>query len=93
MRNVTQANASILVNLAADTSRETLEFFSLEPAAPLRVTLRRGAVLLFNETVTADPKNGNRISAAVPSGSSGDVTLTIATADGRELIAAAAAIN
>jgi hypothetical protein len=93
MRNVTQANASILVNLAADTSRATLEFFSLEPAAPLRVTLQRGAVLLFNETVTADPKNGNRISAAVPSGSSGDVTLTIATADGRELIAAAAAIN
>ena len=93
MSNVTHANENILVNLSADASRANLEFFSLEPAAPLRVTLKRGDAVLFNEAVTPIAKNGNRISAAIPAGSSGDVTLTIATADGRELIAAAAAIK
>ena len=55
---------NILVNLSADASRAKLEFFSLEPATPLRVTLRRGDAVLFNEAVTPDPNNGNRISAA-----------------------------
>jgi hypothetical protein len=93
MNGVTDANENILVNLSAETSHATLEFFSLEPATPLRVTLRRGDAVLFNEAVTSDPKNGNRISAAIPAGSGGDVKLTIVTADGRELIAAAAAIK
>jgi len=89
MRNVTQANASILVNLAAEASGVELQFFSIEPAAPLRVTLRRGAAVLFDDTVNADPKNGNRVLAAIPAGGSGDqVRLTIRTADGKELIAA-----
>ena len=66
-----------------------LQFFSIEPATPLRVTLKRGDAILFNEAVTADPKNGNRISAAIPAGGSGEqVRLTITTADGKELIAA-----
>jgi hypothetical protein len=44
---------------------------------------------LFNDTVNADPKNGNRISAAIPASGSGEqVRLTIATAEGKELIAA-----
>jgi hypothetical protein len=39
--------------------------------------------------VTADPKNGNRISAPIPAGGSGEqVQLTIRTAGGKELIAA-----
>jgi hypothetical protein len=39
--------------------------------------------------VTADPKNGNRISATIPTGLSGElVQLTIRTAEGQELIAA-----
>jgi hypothetical protein len=39
--------------------------------------------------VKADPKNGNRISAAIPAGHSGEqVRLTITTAEGKELIAA-----
>jgi hypothetical protein len=39
--------------------------------------------------VKADPKNGNRISATIPAGGSGEqVLLTIRTAEGRELIAA-----
>jgi hypothetical protein len=80
------------VNLAADTSRVNLEFFSLEPATPLRVTLRRGDTILFDDAVTSDPNNGNRISAAIPAGS-GDVKLSIEAADGRELIAATAAIK
>jgi hypothetical protein len=92
MGGVTHANANILVNLAADASRAKLEFFSLEPA-PLRVVMRRGGAVLFNDAVTPDPNNGNRISAAIPAGSDGDVKLTIATADGRELIAATAAIQ
>jgi hypothetical protein len=93
MTNVTDANENILINLSAEASRANLEFFSLEPAAPLRVTLRRGDALLFDKTISADPNNGNRISAPIPAGSGGDVKLTIATADGRELIAATAAIK
>jgi hypothetical protein len=39
--------------------------------------------------VTADPKNGNRIAAAMPAdGSAEPVRLTITTADGRALITA-----
>ena len=56
---------------------------------PLRVTLKRGDAILFNDAVTADPKNGNRISAAIPTGGRGEqVRLTITTAEGKELIAA-----
>ena len=63
MSNVTHANENILVNLAAEASGVKLQFFSVEPATPLRVTLKRGETVLFDEAVTADPKNGNRISA------------------------------
>ncbi len=89
MRNVTHANENILVNLWADAARVNLEFFSIEPDRPLRVTLKRGDAVLFDDAVTADPKNGNRISAPIPSGASGEqVRLTIRTADDHELIAA-----
>jgi hypothetical protein len=89
MSNVTHANENILVNLSAGSSGVNLQFFSIEPAAPLRVTLKRGDAVLFDDAVTADPKNGNRISARIPAGSSGDqIRLTITTAEGRELIAA-----
>jgi hypothetical protein len=93
MSNVTDANEHILVNISTEASRVSLQFFSLEPSAWLRVTLRRGDALLFNEVVTSDPKNGNRISAPIPVGSSGDVTLVIAGPSGRELISAATAIR
>jgi hypothetical protein len=44
---------------------------------------------LFDEAVTADPENGNRIFAAIAPGGGGEpVQLTIRTADGKELIAA-----
>ena len=70
-------------------SDANLQFFSIEPATPLRVTLKRGEAVLFDDAVTADPKNGNRISAAIPAGGSGEqVQLTIRTAEGKELIAA-----
>jgi hypothetical protein len=66
-----------------------LEFFSIEPVAPLHVSLKRGDSVLFNDAVTADPKHGNRISVSIPAGSSGEqVQLTIRTTDGKELIAA-----
>jgi hypothetical protein len=88
MSNVTQANENILVNLSADAGAVNLQFVSLAPATPLRVTLGRGDAMLFNEAVTPDPKHGHRISAAIPAGGSGDkVQLVITTADGRELIA------
>jgi hypothetical protein len=91
LRNVTHANQNILVNLAADHARADLEFFSLEPAAPLRITLKRGEAVLFDEIVTADARRGNRVSAAMPAGGSGEhVQLTITTVDGRALIAAEA---
>jgi hypothetical protein len=89
MSNVTHANENILVNLSAEASRVNLQFFSIQPATPLRVTMKGGDTVLFDETVKADPKNGNRISAATPAGSSGgEVRLTIKTAEGKELISA-----
>jgi hypothetical protein len=89
MRNVTDANANILVNLAAGASGVNLEFFSLEPATPLHVTLKRGEATLFDAMVTADPKNGNRISSTVPADRNDErVRLTITTTAGKELISA-----
>jgi hypothetical protein len=89
MSNVTHANENILINFSAEASGVNLQFFSIEPATPLRVTLKRGDAVLFDDAVTADPNNGNRISARIPAGSSGEqVRLTIRTAEGTELIAA-----
>ncbi len=88
MSNVTHANENILVNLSAGAAGVNLQFFSIEPAAPLRVTLTHGDAILFSEAVTADPKNGNRISATIPSGGGDQVRLTIRTVEGKELIAA-----
>jgi hypothetical protein len=89
MSNVTHANQNILINLAPEASAVNLQFFSIEPAAPLRIMLKRGDVVLFDEAVQADPKNGNRISAKIAPRSSGErVELTITTAEGKELIAA-----
>jgi hypothetical protein len=93
MSNVTDANENILVNLSTEASRVTLQFFGLEPDMPRHVTLRRGDTVLFDETVVSDAKNGNRISAPIPVGGSGDVALTIVVPGGRELISAAAAIR
>jgi hypothetical protein len=89
LRSVTDANERILVNLAATASGAQLEFFSLEPATALRVTLKRADAIVFDGVVTADPKNGNRISAPLPAGGSGaQVSLTIGTAQGNALISA-----
>ena len=89
MTNVTHANENILINFSAGASGVNLQFFSLEPAAPLRVTLKRGGAVSFDDSVNADPKNGNRISAPLPVGGSGEqMQLLIKTAEGRDLIAA-----
>ena len=88
MSDVTHADDNMLVNLSAEASRVNLQFFSLEPATPLRVTLKRGDAVLFDDDVRADPKNGNRVSAAIPAGNGEQVRLTIRTAEGKELIAA-----
>jgi hypothetical protein len=89
MSNVTDANENILINLVAEGSRADLQFFSIEPATPLRVTLKRGEAILFDDAVQADPRGGNRISAAIPEGHSGErIRLTIRTAEGKEVIAA-----
>ena len=88
LRNVTHANEHILVDLAATASGVDLAFVSLEPAIPLRVTLKRGDAVLFDGAVTADPKNGNRISAPLPVGGGDQVRLTITAANGKEVIAA-----
>jgi Domain of unknown function (DUF5107) len=94
MSSVTHANENILVNLSTDVSGVNLQFFSLEPAAPLRVTLKRGDAVLFDGGVTADAKNGNRISAPIAADGGGErVQLTIKTAEGKELIAAEAALK
>jgi hypothetical protein len=88
MSNVTHANENILINLAAEGASVNLQFFSIEPAAPLRVTLKRGDAVLFEDDVKADPNRGNRIVAAIPASGSGRVQVTIATAHGKQLIAA-----
>jgi hypothetical protein len=89
MSNVTHANENILINFTAEAAGVNLQFFSVEPAAQLRITLKRGDAVLFNDAVKADPKIGNRISAKIPTGSSGEqIQLTISTAEGKELIAA-----
>ncbi len=94
MSNVTHANENVLINLAAEGASVNLQFFSIEPAARLRVTLKRGDAVLFDDAVTADPKNGNRLFATVPAGGSGEqIKLTITTAQGKELIAAATRIK
>src|SRR5262249_15880642 len=88
MSSVTHANENILVNLSADSARVNLQFFSIEPAAPLHVTLKRGDAVLFDKNVTADATQGNSISTPMAAGSGEKVQLTIKTTDGRELIAA-----
>jgi Domain of unknown function (DUF5107) len=94
MSDVTHANENILVNLSAEASAVNLQFFSIEPAAPLRVTLKRGDAVLLDEDVKAEPKSGNRMSATIPAGGSGEqVGLTIRTKDGKELIAAGTRIK
>jgi Domain of unknown function (DUF5107) len=94
MSSVTHAGENILVNLSADSARVDLQFFAIEPATPLRVTLKRGDAVLFDGSVTADPRHGNRISTAIPAGGGGEqVQLTIRTADGKELIAAETTIK
>jgi uncharacterized protein DUF5107 len=94
MSNVTHANEKILINLSAEASAATLQLFSIEPFAPLRVILKRGETVLFDDGVQPDPIRGNRISAAIADGKSGEpVRLTIRTADGRELIAAETTIK
>ena len=48
-----------------------------------------GETMLRDTNAQADPEKGNRISAAISSGKSGEtIRLTIRTADGKELIAA-----
>jgi hypothetical protein len=92
MSNVTQANDKILVNLSTEAGAVKLQFFSLMPEAPLRVTLKRGDAILLDDAVQPDPKNGNHVSAPLPVSTSGDrVHLTITTTEGKELITAEAA--
>ena len=61
MSNVTHANKNILINFSAEGASVSLQFFSIEPAAPLRVTLKRGDAVLLEDDVAADPNRGNRI--------------------------------
>jgi hypothetical protein len=89
MNNVTHANDKILINFSADTSAASLQFYSIEPATPLRITLKRGEIMLLDTEAQADPTKGNRISVAIADGKSGEpIRLTIKTSDGKELIAA-----
>jgi hypothetical protein len=89
MSGVTHANENILINFSAGASGVDLQFFSIEPDTPLRVTLKRGDAVLFDQAVKADPQHGNRI--AVPLSADGhaqQIRLTITNGVGKELIAA-----
>jgi hypothetical protein len=60
----------------------------------LRVTLKRGETVLFDDAVTPDPRHGNRIAVPIPADSGGSqVRLTIRTVEGKDLIAAETAIK
>jgi hypothetical protein len=73
----------------AEGGGATLQFVSLEPAAPLHIAMKRGEAVLYDDAVQADPKAGNRISVPFDSGGSGEwLKVTIATGDGNELITA-----
>jgi len=94
MSNVSDANQNILVNLKAEAATVDLEFFSIEPATLLRVELKRDQAIVFDGVVTADPKNGNRLSAVLPAGANGGkVQATIRTIDGKELMTTATTIK
>ena len=89
MSNVTHANEKILVNLSVEASSVSVQYFSVEPSTPLRITLKHGETVIFDDGAKADPINGNRISATIPGGQSGEpIRLTIGTVDGKALIAA-----
>lgn len=89
MNNVTHASDKMLINLSTEASRVNLQFFSIEPATPLRIILKRGEAIFHDEAVITDPFQGNRMSVGVPEGSAGEpIRLTIRTAEGKELIAA-----
>jgi hypothetical protein len=89
MSNVTHANDRILINFTAEPSAAQLQLFSIEPSIPIRITLKRGETILFDGGMTPDPIKGNRISAVIADGKSGEqVQLTIRTEGGKELIAA-----
>ena len=87
LSSVTQANENILVNLSAEVSKANLQFFSLEPAAPLHVMLKRGDDVVRRCRDSRPEKRQSHFSAD-SAGSSDQVQLTIRTADGKELIAA-----
>src|SRR5260370_42701925 len=94
MSNVTHGNGNILINLSAEAASVHLQFFSIEPARPLRVTLKQGDRVLLDAAVNADPRNGNSISAAIPAGlSGGQGQLTIGTSGGKELMPAGTQIE
>jgi Domain of unknown function (DUF5107) len=94
LSNVTNANENILINFTAEGSSVNLQFFSTEPATPLRVAIKHGDAVLFDDTVKGDPKTGNRISTTIPAGGSDEqVQLVIRTGDGKELIAASTRIK
>ena len=90
MRDVTQANDDILINLSAERRASTFSSsVSNRPTALARDVEARRHNVLFNDVVKADPQHGNHIAAAIPAGHSGEqIRLSIATADGKELIAA-----
>jgi hypothetical protein len=89
MSNVTDANERMLVNLVAEGATANLQFVSLEPATPLRVRLKRGEAVMFDDAVQADPKAGNHLSVPIADGGNGEwVQVTISSGDGNELITA-----
>ena len=80
--------ATVLVNLSASAAAVDLQFFAIEPSAPLLVTLKRGEIALYDNDVKPDAAKGNRVSVALADSKAGEtIRLMIKTADGKELIA------
>lgn len=92
LSNVTHANHELLVNLAADaTGGITCQIFGLNPDKDVEVTLFINDEVLYQDTMTLDPANGNECSPALPDTySQGMIRLLVQDQTGAELFTGSA---
>ncbi len=78
MSNVTHANSDVLVNIEDDG----IDLYFITPDLAYRVTVSDGGETVFQQTMTPDPLNGNRISHTF--NSTGNLLIT--DLDSREIL-------
>jgi hypothetical protein len=89
LTTVTHASERMLANFSAAGSKVSLQFFSMEPDAPVAVTITRGSTVLYNDRVKPDPSKGNSITAEIPADSTGErIQLSIKDSAGKDMLLA-----